>query len=125
MARRINRPPRGFWNTLGHFGGRSVATMWRHPRWLLVLVGLPFVVFIFMYASIAMSLEAPDNVIRGARGIEILDRNGQLVYSFADEPGSSRIVSLDEISPYVVDATVAAEDANFWNNPGVNLKGLA
>jgi membrane peptidoglycan carboxypeptidase len=77
-----------------------------------------------MYLSIAAGLQPPDQVIRGARGIEILDRDGQLVYAFADEPGSTRIVSLDEISPFVVDATVAAEDANFWNNPGVNVKGL-
>ena len=125
MARRVNRPPRGFFATLGVLARRSAVTMWRHPRWLLLLLGLPFVAFIFMYASIAMSLDSPEQVIRGARGIEILDRNGQLVYAFADEPGSNRIVSLDEISPYLIDATVATEDANFWNNPGVNVKGLA
>ena len=32
---------------------------------------------------------------------------------------------LDEISPHLINATIATEDANFWKNPGVNVKGLA
>jgi membrane peptidoglycan carboxypeptidase len=34
-------------------------------------------------------------------------------------------VPLAEISPYLVAATVATEDASFYDNPGVNFKGLA
>ena len=32
---------------------------------------------------------------------------------------------LEELSPNMIDATVAAEDAEFWDHPGVNVKGLA
>ena len=34
-------------------------------------------------------------------------------------------VPLDEISPYLVNATVSTEDNSFWDNPGVNFTGLA
>ena len=37
MSRRINRPPRGFLSSLSAFGGRSAMTMWRHPRWFLLV----------------------------------------------------------------------------------------
>ncbi len=33
-------------------------------------------------------------------------------------------VPLDEISPYLVNATVSTEDNSFWDNPGVNFTGL-
>jgi membrane peptidoglycan carboxypeptidase len=63
-------------------------------------------------------------VIAGAQGLDILDRNGELIFSFSDEPGSGRVVPLEEISPHLVNATLAAEDAEFWDHPGVNPKGL-
>ncbi|MGB4862259.1 MAG: transglycosylase domain-containing protein, partial [Tepidiformaceae bacterium] len=34
-------------------------------------------------------------------------------------------VPLDQISPYLVNATVSTEDNSFWDNPGVNFTGLA
>jgi membrane peptidoglycan carboxypeptidase len=33
-------------------------------------------------------------------------------------------VTLDQISPWMVEATVSTEDNSFWTHPGVNLKGL-
>ena len=59
-------------------------------------------------------------------GARIYDRNGILLYEFVDEQnGLRRPVSLSEISPYVIATTIATEDATFFTNPGVNLKGLA
>jgi membrane peptidoglycan carboxypeptidase len=94
-------------------------------RWLVFVPALVIVVLAFLYARIAVTLPSPERVIAGAQGLEILDRNGNLIFSFGDEPGSGRIVPLEEISPYVIDATIATEDAEFWQNPGVNPKGLA
>ncbi len=34
-------------------------------------------------------------------------------------------VSLDEISPYVIDATISVEDKNFYSHNGVDLAGVA
>jgi len=33
-------------------------------------------------------------------------------------------VSLDEISPYLIQATISTEDANFYDNPGFNVRGI-
>jgi membrane peptidoglycan carboxypeptidase len=106
---------------------RELGRRWRgfDKRWLVMLPALGVVWVAFLYASIAVGFTAPSQIILGAKGIEILDRNGELIFTFGDEPGSSRIVPLGEVSPHLINATIAAEDANFWNNPGVNVKGLA
>ncbi|MEO8287908.1 MAG: PBP1A family penicillin-binding protein [Chloroflexota bacterium] len=53
---------------------------------------------------------------------KIYDRNGNLLYDFVDEAtGRREELPLSKISPLVISATIAAEDANFYNNPGVDL----
>jgi len=43
-----------------------------------------------------------------------------------DQQGGRRtLVTLREISPWMIDATLAAEDANFYENPGVEARGIA
>lgn len=58
-------------------------------------------------------------------GARLYDRNGVLLYQFVGERGYQQDVTLDEVSPYVIWATIATEDASFYSNPGVNPKGLA
>jgi membrane peptidoglycan carboxypeptidase len=56
----------------------------------------------------------------------IYDRNGTLLYEFEDEnEGLRNPVSLRDISEWVIKATLATEDASFYDNPGVNVRGLA
>jgi membrane peptidoglycan carboxypeptidase len=64
-------------------------------------------------------------MMAGLQGVEVVDRNGQALFSFGDEPGSGRVVPLSEISPHLVNATVAVEDAGFWQNPGLSPYGIA
>ena len=53
------------------------------------------------------------------------DRNGQKLGEYVDPYGRLRDpVPLTEISPYLIAATVATEDASFYENPGVNFRGL-
>lgn len=54
---------------------------------------------------------------------EIYDRNGTLLAELFDE-GRRTWVSLDRISPYLRDATVAVEDASFYTNRGIDPKRL-
>jgi membrane peptidoglycan carboxypeptidase len=50
----------------------------------------------------------------------IYDRNGVLLQQVDQQEGGWRtFVSLDDISPYLIQATVAAEDATFWTHFGV------
>ncbi|MCS6843499.1 MAG: transglycosylase domain-containing protein [Caldilineales bacterium] len=60
--------------------------------------------------------------------VRIYDRTGQhLLYeSFDPRPfrGDRTYLPLDQMSPWVITATVGLEDRNFWQNPGVNFTGL-
>jgi membrane peptidoglycan carboxypeptidase len=59
-------------------------------------------------------------------GARIFDRNGVLLYQFLDERyGYQEPVPLGQISPHVRDATIAAEDASFYDNSGLNVRGIA
>jgi membrane peptidoglycan carboxypeptidase len=50
----------------------------------------------------------------------IEDRNGTLLQQVDQKDGGWRtFVNLDDISPYLIQATVAAEDATFWSHYGV------
>ncbi|MCL4835136.1 MAG: transglycosylase domain-containing protein [Caldilineaceae bacterium] len=60
--------------------------------------------------------------------VRIYDRTGQhLLYESVDPRpfrGDRTYIPLAEMSPAVVQAAVALEDRNFWDNPGVNVRGL-
>ena len=58
-------------------------------------------------------------------GARIYDRNGVLLYEFIDEFGGLwRPVRLNEISDWVIQATIATEDASFYENNGLNMRGI-
>jgi membrane peptidoglycan carboxypeptidase len=56
----------------------------------------------------------------------IYDRNGHLLYELYDHQdgyGRRTYVNYSDISPLLIEATVAAEDHSFWQNNGVDLQG--
>jgi penicillin-binding protein 1C len=56
----------------------------------------------------------------------ILDRNGVLLQEIADQDyGWRTFVPFEKISPYLIDATVASEDATFWSHEGVEPFAIA
>jgi membrane peptidoglycan carboxypeptidase len=56
---------------------------------------------------------------------EIYDRNG-IPLGALPNPDAQLLnpVPLDQISKYLIDATVSTEDNTFWENPGINYEGL-
>jgi membrane peptidoglycan carboxypeptidase len=55
----------------------------------------------------------------------IYDRYGNLIDEVSDPQGGNRFeVSLNEISPYLINATVAAEDKTFWTNKGIDIQAI-
>ncbi|WP_201381486.1 transglycosylase domain-containing protein [Ktedonobacter sp. SOSP1-85] len=57
----------------------------------------------------------------------IYDRHGKLLYELYDKQlgkGRRTYVSYQDISPLLINATVAAEDHTFWSNGGVDLQGI-
>jgi penicillin-binding protein 1C len=74
------------------------------------------------YVVIASQLPPPGELRSRASSFEtaqILDRNGQLLYSLADpNTGNRTYVSLAAIDQDLIDATIATEDSRFYTNPG-------
>ncbi len=79
----------------------------------------------------SLTSELPDNpetafAQQNLGPAKIRDRHGTLLYEFEDETeGLRNPVKLAEISPHLVAATIATEDNSFYDNPGVNIRGLA
>jgi penicillin-binding protein 1C len=56
----------------------------------------------------------------------IYDRNGQLLWELLDPQGGRRTrVTLDEVSPFLIDATIATEDEGFWQHRGFSPFAIA
>jgi 1A family penicillin-binding protein len=56
---------------------------------------------------------------------KIYDRNGTPLYDLVDEDtGRREELKLDQISPLVISATIAAEDSEFYTNPGIDIRGI-
>jgi penicillin-binding protein 1C len=57
---------------------------------------------------------------------KIYDREGHQLYEVMDPRGGRRTyVPLEEISPHLIDATIATEDRDFWVHPGFDPVALA
>src|SRR2546421_1376945 len=57
----------------------------------------------------------------------IYDRNGHLLYELYDhqnDHGRRTYVNYTQISPLLINASIAAEDHTFWQNNGVDLPGI-
>ncbi len=58
-------------------------------------------------------------------GAQIMDRHGEPIYEFVDElSGLRRPVPLSGIAQSMIDATTSTEDPSFWENNGLNTRGL-
>ncbi len=83
-----------------------------------------------VYNEYAKNLPEPEKISQQAstqfKTTKIYDRTGKVVlYELFDPTGGNRTnVSLDKISPYLINATIALEDKTFWTNEGVDLLGL-
>ncbi|MBN2677939.1 MAG: transglycosylase domain-containing protein [Anaerolineaceae bacterium] len=79
---------------------------------------------IYKYYSIASSLPTVGDLRERASQFEttrILDRNGNLLYEILDpNAGRRTFIPLEKISPYVIAATLATEDEDFYLHPGFN-----
>ncbi len=79
------------------------------------------------YAQVAASLTPRLDALNTRAVFEtsrIYDRNGTLLYEFFDTGRRTR-VSLDDVSPWLIEATIAIEDKTFFSNPGIDFQGMA
>ncbi|MBS1248949.1 MAG: Penicillin-binding protein 2D [Chloroflexi bacterium] len=91
---------------------------------LLLLLFIPLTLLITLTHDLPDVDTLPDRL--NAPSIRVEDRNGQLLYeSLSEEGGRHTVLSLDEISPHLQQATLATEDRNFYQHPGVDIWGIA
>jgi peptidoglycan glycosyltransferase len=79
------------------------------------------------YTQVAASLTPRLEALQTREVFEtsrIYDRNGVLLYEFFDA-GRRTQVQLDDVSPLLINATIAIEDKTFFTNTGVDFEGIA
>ena len=93
--------------------------------WILVLAPFAFVFLLLLLVGIFAKipsfeeLEHPDNKL----ATQVIAENGEVLATFHIE--NRTYVSYDELSPHLVNAAVATEDARFYKHSGIDMKGLA
>lgn len=95
-------------------------------------VGAAFAIFLLIFMSYttfllsaAYQLPSPEKLTTTAQPLttEIFDRNGKLLYRLYE--GRDRILTkLEDMSPHLINATIAIEDKNFYNHPGIDVLAI-
>ncbi len=91
---------------------------------LLLVVGIVCAVFVFLYY--AKDLPRPEKFTERdfAESTKIYDRTGKiLLYELYGEEKRD-VVPLADISPYIRNAAIAAEDAKFYKHHGIDFAGI-
>ena len=91
---------------------------------LLFIFSLSFLIFNF-YFLILKDLPSP-NQLRSRQPIlstKIYDRNGRLLYKIYRRENRT-LVELKEIPPYLIQAALAVEDAEFYSHHGFSPRGI-
>lgn len=104
----------------------SVGRPWRRAfKALLILMGIFGVAFVSLF--IVFGRDLPDvsklKSMDFAETTTIYDREGHVLYSVFSEE-NRKYVPLDNISPYILDATVSIEDKNFYHHWGFDPVGI-
>jgi penicillin-binding protein 1C len=84
---------------------------------------------IYQYFRISSSLPDVSELRENAAKFEttrILDRDGNVLYEILDpNAGRRTYIPIEDISPYLIAATIATEDKDFYTNPGFDIWGVA
>ena len=83
---------------------------------------------VYQYFTIASSLPSIEDLSSQASQFEttrILDRNNNVIYEIIDpNAGRRTYIPLEKMSPYIIAATIATEDKEFYNHPGFDPVAL-
>ncbi len=94
---------------------------------MLVLGGFISVGTYVTYTQVAALLKPRLEALQNRQVFEtsrIYDRHGTLLYEFFDA-GKRTQVSIKDMSPLVIAATISIEDQSFFSNTGVDYEGIA
>lgn len=94
----------------------------------IILVVIAGSIVMYEYYSIARTLPPVEDLRQRASQFEttrIYDRSGNLLYEILDpNAGRRTYVTLDKISPYLVAATIATEDKEYYSHPGFDALAI-
>lgn len=89
-----------------------------------VIIGCISIIFVF--TAFSSTLPSPSQLTDRpiSQSTKIFDRNGELLYSvFGDK--NRTVVDINNVSPHLLNATLAIEDADFYLHSGIDPLGLA
>ncbi len=98
----------------------------RYLQWAGIGIGGAFIGgFILLFLSTLILIPSLPSIEKGedflqAQSTLIMDREGNILYAIHGEE-NRKLVTLRDISPYLVDATLSIEDRNFYNHMGFAL----
>lgn len=93
---------------------------------LLWLIVLGIIGFLAAFAYFAPQIPDPQSIItrRVSESTKILDREGETVLFNVHGNEKRTIIPLEEMSNHLKYAVITAEDANFYNHRGLDIKGV-
>lgn len=113
-----------FWRLMGCLGRTILGVL----VFLILVGGIGTTFVVIQYYSIARTLPDVESLRASASQFEttrILDRHGNVLYELLDpNAGRRTYVPLQRMSPYLIAATIATEDKDFYNNPGFDPIGI-
>ena len=104
---------------------------WRGQKAILKTIGVLFLLMVIGIGGLFLYYKKDLDAIRlDEMSIEetvntYLDRNGELLWKDTGSNNYRLVVSKEDISEYMYQATIAIEDKNFYNHMGVDFIGLA
>lgn len=89
-----------------------------------ILIGIIFIGGLFLYYKKDLEEIRLDEMSISETVNTYLDRNGTVLWKDTGNENYRLVVSGEDISPYMYQATVAIEDRNFYNHIGIDPAGL-
>ncbi len=117
-------------------GRRGIPKLWVFGPTALFFLGLVVIgagagAAYGVYQSFANDLIEPTDIELTQRSLgtsKVFDRDGEdgeLLFEFADPlSGLRNPIQIETVSHHLIDATVSTEDATFFDNTGINTRGL-
>jgi penicillin-binding protein 1C len=107
----------------------NLRKLYRHHRKEIVLGGISAVLIIFGITALwAASLKIPDISSLSNRKVEqstkIYDRTGTVLLDDLNQDVNRTDVTLDQVSPYLQEATISIEDSDFYQHHGIKITSL-
>src|SRR3989344_1401441 len=106
-----------------------LSASWRHPliTSVLVFLGLMFFALGGLLFAVAVT-PVPDTNSFASRqtnqSTKIYDRTGQVLLYDYNRDAKREIVPIADISPNVINATIAIEDSSFYEHGGIRLTSI-